>query len=258
MIASERMTVHGVDLEVLRGGIGDPIVLLHGMLSLSAASRFPALLARYGAVLAPSCPGFGNSPRPKDFDTVYDLVHLQRAILDALPAERITLVGLSFGGWLAAELAAQGHARLTRLVLVDPVGIKISDRETADIFDVFNRSPSDVNRAAYHDPGRFAPDFDEMEDEAIVRHARDWDALCLYTWSPYMYNPQLPRWLSRIAVPTLVAWGDSDGIVSPDYGRAYARMIPGARFETIAGAGHHPDIERPEELAALVGSFVGG
>jgi pimeloyl-ACP methyl ester carboxylesterase len=258
MIASERMTVHGIDLEVLRGGDGDPIVLLHGMRSLTATSRFPALLAAHGAVLAPSCPGFGASPRPKDFDSIYDLVHLQRAVLDAIPGERITLVGLSFGGWLAAEVAAQGHPRLARLALVDPVGIKISDRETADILDVFNRSPTGVRRAAWHDPDRFAPDFDAMEDAEIVRHARDWEALCLYAWHPYMYNPQLPRWLGRIGVPALVVWGDSDGIVSPDYGRAYAGLIPGAQFVTIADCGHHPEIERPEALAALIGSFVRG
>lgn len=258
MIAMERMTIHGIDLEVLRGGDGDPIVLLHGMRSLTAASRFPALLAAHGAVVAPSCPGFGTSPRPKDFDTIYDLIHLQRAMLDSIPGERITLVGLSFGGWLAAEVAALYHPRLARLVLVDPVGIKISDPETADILDVFNRSPAEVRRAAWHDPDRFAPDFDVMEDAEIVRHARDWDALCLYAWHPYMYNPRLPRWLGRIGVPTLVAWGGSDGIVSPDYGRAFAGLIPGARFETIAGAGHHPEIERPEELAALIGSFVRG
>jgi pimeloyl-ACP methyl ester carboxylesterase len=258
MLSTERLIVHGIDLEVLRGGDGDPIVLLHGMRSLTAASRLPPLLAAHGAVVAPSCPGYGSSPRPKDFDTIYDLVHLQRAILDTVPGERITLVGLSFGGWLAAEVAAQRHPRLSRLVLVDAVGIKISDRETADILDVFNRSPAEVRRAAWHDPDRFAPDFDAMEDAEIVRHARDWEALCLYAWHPYMYNPQLPRWLGRIDVPTLVVWGDSDGIVSPDYGRAFARLIPGARFETIAGCGHHPEIERPEQLAALIGSFVEG
>jgi pimeloyl-ACP methyl ester carboxylesterase len=257
MIASERMIVHGIDLEVLRGGDGQPIVLLHGMRSLTAASRFPAQMAALGTVVAPSCPGFGASPRPKDFDTIYDLVQLQRAVLDAIPGERITLVGLSFGGWLAAEIAAQGHARLGRLVLVDSVGIKISDRETADILDVFNRSPAEVRRAAWHDPDRFAPDFDAMEDAEIVRYARDWDALCLYTWNPYMYNPRLPLWLGRVNVPTLVVWGDSDGIVSPDYGRAFARLIPGARFESIAGCGHHPEIERPEELAALIAGFMG-
>ena len=256
MIVAERMVVHGIELEALRGGAGEPIVLLHGMCSLTATARFPALLAAHGAVLAPSCPGFGASPRPKDFDTMYDLVHLQRAVLDAVPGERITLVGLSFGGWLAAELAAQGHPRLARLVLVDPVGIKISDRETADIFDVFNRSPAEVRRAAWHDPDRFAPDFDAMEDAEIVRYARDWEALCRYAWHPYMYNPQLLHWLDRIAVPSLVVWGDSDGIVSPDYGRAFARLIPGARFATIADCGHHPEVERPDQLAALIGSFV--
>jgi len=258
MIASECLTIHGIDLEVLRGGDGDPIVLLHGMRSLTAASRFPSLLTAHGAVLAPSCPGFGDSPRPKDFDTIYDLVHLQRAVLDSVPGERITLVGLSFGGWLAAEVAAQGHPKLAKLVLADPVGIKISDRETPDILDIFNRSPTEVRRAAWHDPDRFAPDFDTMEDAAIVRHARDHDALCLYAWQPYMYNPQLPRWLGRIAIPTMVVWGESDRIVTPDYGRAYANLIPGARFETIAGAGHHPEIERPDELAALIGAFVKG
>jgi pimeloyl-ACP methyl ester carboxylesterase len=185
-------------------------------------------------------------------------VHLLRALLDRLPGERITLVGLSFGGWLAAELAAQGHPKLARLVLVDPVGIKISGPETPDIVDIFNRSRDAVRRAAWHDPDRFAPDFDAMEDAEIVRCARDWDALCLYSWHPYMYNPHLPRWLGRIAVPSLVVWGDSDGIVTPDYGRAYARLIPGARFETIANCGHHPEMERPDELAALIGSFVKG
>ena len=256
MIASERMTVHGIELEVLRGGSGDPIVLLHGMGSLTAADRFPALLATHGALLAPSCPGFGTSPRPKDFDTIHDLVHLQRALLDALPGERVTLVGLSFGGWLAAEVAAQGHPRLARLVLVDPVGVKISDRETADILDVFNRSRDEVRRAAWHDPDRFAPDFDAMEDAEIVRYARDWDALCLYAWHPYMYNPRLSYWLRRISVPSLVIWGESDGVVTPEYGRAYARSIPGARFETIADCGHHPEIERPEELARLIARFL--
>jgi len=255
---TERLTVHGIDLEVFRGGSGDPIVLLHGMRSLSADARFPALLSAHGAVTAPSLPGFGDTARPKDFDTIYDLVHLTRAILDAVPGGDITLVGLSFGGWIAAEVAAGGHPRLKRLVLVDPVGIKISDRQTADILDVFNRSPAEVRAAEWHNPDRYAPDFDEMEDGGIIRHARDWDALCLYGWHPYLYNPRLKDWLGRIAVPTLVVWGESDGIVTPVYGRAFAGLIPGARFETIANAGHHPDVEQPEELTRSIAAFVGG
>jgi len=250
------MIVHGIELEVLSAGQGRPIVVLHGMTSLAPSAAFPRLLAAHGSVVAPSLPGFGGTARPKDFDTVYDLVHLVRALLDALPGDAVTLVGLSFGGWIAAEVAAAGHPKLARLVLVDPVGIKIGDRQTADILDVFNRDPAEVRAAAYRDALRFAPDFDAMEDEEIVRYARDRDALCLYGWNPYLYNPQLPYWLPRIAVPTLVAWGESDGIVTTAYGRAYAGLIPGARFEAVANAGHHPDIEQPEALAGLIGAFL--
>jgi pimeloyl-ACP methyl ester carboxylesterase len=95
-----------------------------------------------------------------------------------------------------------------------------------------------------------------MSDEALVVHARNREALCLYAWHPYMYNPQLPRWLGRIDVPTLILWGESDRVVSPDYGRAYAGMIPGARFEPIARAGHHPEIEQPAAFAERVTRFL--
>jgi pimeloyl-ACP methyl ester carboxylesterase len=252
------MTVAGLELEVLNLGSGRPIVLLHGMQTVSAKSRLLPRLAALGQVIAPSSPGFGNSPRPKDFDTICDLVHLHRALLEALPEGPVTLIGLSFGGWLAAELAACRPLRLDRLVLIDPVGIKVSGRETADILDVFNRSPSEVRRAAWHDPDRHAPDFDAMEDDELVVYARNRDALCLYGWHPYLHNPQLPRWLGRIAVPTLVLWGESDGIVSPEYGRAYARLIPGARFELISAAGHHPDIEQPDAVADRIAAFLAG
>src|SRR5277367_3285872 len=78
------------------------------------------------------------------FDTVYDRVHLYLAVLDALPGDKVSLIGFSFGGWLAAEVAAACRHRLDKLVLVDPLGIKISDRETPDILDIFNKSPDQV------------------------------------------------------------------------------------------------------------------
>jgi pimeloyl-ACP methyl ester carboxylesterase len=70
------------------------------------------------------------------------------------------------------------------------------------------------------------------------------------------YTPQLKRWLRRIAIPTLVLWGASDGIVQPSYGRAYSELIPGSRFELIAQAGHHPEIEQPDAFAERVAAFL--
>jgi len=252
----EKFTVAEIELETLRRGSGRQILMLHGFQTIDSNAPFLDLLGRHGEVVAPSNPGFGQSPRPKDFDTVYDLAHLYLEMLDTLPGDKVILIGFSFGGWLAAEVAAACSDRLDKLVLVDPVGIKISDRETPDILDVFEKSPDEVRRRSWHDPDRFAPDFNAMSDEALVVYARNREALCLYAWHPYMYNPQLPRWLGRIKVPTLVLWGESDRVVTPDYGRAYARLIPGSRFELIEAAGHHPEIERPEAFVDRVSRFL--
>jgi pimeloyl-ACP methyl ester carboxylesterase len=252
----ERLRVFGIELEALRRGSGRPILALHGFDTIDPAAPFLDLLGRHGEIVAPCSPGFGQSSRPKDFDTVYDLVHLYLAALDALPGDKVTLLGFSFGGWLAAEVAAACSHRLEKLVLVDPLGIKISDRETPDILDVFNKSPDEVRRKSWHDPDRFAPDYNAMSDEALVLRARNREALCRYAWNPYMYNPQLPRWLARIAVPTLLVWGASDRVVTPDYGRAYRRLIPGSHLAVIEGAGHHPEIEQPEAFVERVAAFL--
>jgi pimeloyl-ACP methyl ester carboxylesterase len=252
----ERLSVGDIELEVIRRGAGRPVLLLHGLQNVDPRARFLDLLGKRAEIIAPSHPGFGHSARPADFDTVYDLVHLYLDVLEALPYESVTLIGLSFGGWLAAEMAVTCRHRIDRLVLVDAFGIKISDRETPDILDIFNTSPHEVQRRSWHDPDKWAPDFNAMTDDELVVRARNWDTLCLYGWHPYMYNPQLKRWLRRVTRPTLVLWGASDGIVKPSYGRAYSALIPGSRFELIAGAGHHPEIEQPEAFVDCVAAFL--
>jgi pimeloyl-ACP methyl ester carboxylesterase len=254
--AHDRLAVRDIELEVVRRGAGRPILILHGLQTIPPRAPFLDLLGRHAEVVAPSHPGFGRSPRPADFTAVYDLVHLYLDVLDRLSSDTITLVGLSFGGWLAAEVAVTCGHRLNRLILVDALGIKVGDRETPDILDVFNTSRQEVLRRSWHEPERWAPDFDAMSDDELVIHHRNWEALCLYGWHPYMYNPRLRRWLGRIAVPTLLLWGTSDRIVSPAYGRAYAGLIPGSRFELIERAGHHPELEQPEAFVERVVAFV--
>src|SRR5262252_2213451 len=255
---SRRMTVGGIDVEVLHGGSGKPVLLLHGFQTIRPQAPFLSELAKHCSYLAPSLPGFGASTRPKDFDTIYDLVRHTLDLIDAMAGEKITLIGFSFGGWLAAEAAVVRPAKLDRLILVDPVGIRISDRETRDILDIFNVHPDVVRDSTFHAPNRFAPKFDAMEDAELVTYARNRDALCLYTWNPLLYTPQLKGWLRRIDVPTLVLWGAFDAIVSPDYGRAYAKLIPGARFELIENAGHQPEIEQPARFVTHVAGFMSG
>ena len=78
----------------------------------------------------------------------------------------------------------------------------------------------------------------------------------LYGWRPYMHNPGLKQWLHRVRAPTLVVWGDNDGIVTPEYGEKLAAALPNAKFERIAQAGHYPQIERPEAVAAAIEQFA--
>src|SRR5689334_7547558 len=132
----DRLTVNGIELEVLRRGRGRPVLLLHGMDTVHPNAWFLDLLSREAEIVAPSSPGFGNTKRPPDFDTIYELVHLYLALLDALPFERVALIGLSFGGRLAAVIAVACAHKLDRLIPTDPVGIKLGDRESRDIADV--------------------------------------------------------------------------------------------------------------------------
>src|ERR1700751_1830993 len=126
MAGGDRLTMGGIGLEVVPCRSGRLILLLHGFQTIDPDAHFLELLARHGEIIAPSSPGFGNSPRPKDFDTIYDLVRLYLATLEALPGGKVDLLGFSFGGWLAAEVAAACTHRIAKLILVDPLGIKIS------------------------------------------------------------------------------------------------------------------------------------
>lgn len=254
-------------VDTLEVGSGRPILLIHGVNPISPAAPFLAKLAGQCRVIAPSHPGFGTSPLPPDFDTMYDLVQLYLAMLDALACDDVTVIGFSFGGWIAAELAVTNPKRLGRLILVDPVGVKLSGREQRDIVHFFNTDPAELNRRSWHDPARRpegiyglgwqATISEAMTDEQMIELARNWDSLCLFAWKPHMFNPQLKHWLHRIRVPTRLIWGEADQIVTPDYGRAYAGLIPGAEFCLIAKAGHHPELEQPDAFVTVVSEFSG-
>src|SRR5260370_16537365 len=134
--------------------------------TVNPGAAFLDLVGQHAEIIAPASPGFGNTNRPADFDTIYDLVHLYLAVIDELPYENIALVGLSFGGWLAAEVAVACSHKLSKLVLVDPVGIKIGDRESRDILDVFNVNPAQVPPSTCHDPPK-PPDYDPLTNHNL-------------------------------------------------------------------------------------------
>jgi pimeloyl-ACP methyl ester carboxylesterase len=252
----ERIEVAGMSVEALIAGAGPPLLFLHGGDYVAQNRPFLDRLAQHFRVVMPRPPGFGNTERPPWFRNVGDIAYLCLDLLDRLDLRDVTLVGSSFGGWVALETAVRSTSRVSRLVLIDSLGAKFGGREERDIADVYALPADEVLRRTFSDPARFAPDyttFDETELEAI---ARDREATALYGWKPYMHNPALVPWLHRVTVPSLVLWGDKDGIVAPSYGEKLAASLPSARFESITGAAHYPQIEQPEAVADRITRFA--
>jgi pimeloyl-ACP methyl ester carboxylesterase len=252
----ERIQIGDVSLEVLTAGDGPPLLFLHGGDYFAQHREFFERLARRWRVVAPRHPGFGHSERPDGFRTVNDLAYLYLDLLERGDLGKTTLVGASFGGWVALELCVRCSDRIDRLVLIDSLGVKFGGREERDIADIYALPSEELLRRSFFDPERTAPDYARLEDDELNIVARDRQATALYGWRPYMHDPGLRQWLHRIRAPSLVIWGENDGIVTPDYGRKLCRSLPDARFEPIPRAGHYPQIERPDEVAGAIERFA--
>jgi pimeloyl-ACP methyl ester carboxylesterase len=226
--ATHTLTLPGpgrVDVTVDDRGDGHPFLLLHG----------------------------GGTPRPDGLDSMAGLAALYRELLDRLGLHDVTVVGNSIGGWIAAELALLGSARIGGIVLADAVGIEVEGHPVTDIFPL---SPDELSRLAYHDPAAFRIDPAAMTEAQRAGMAANRAALRAYG-GPLMADPALRARLSGITVPALVLWGDADQIADATYGRAYAAAIPGARFQFLHATGHLPQIETPDQLARAIVDFAG-
>jgi pimeloyl-ACP methyl ester carboxylesterase len=238
-------TVHDLgraSVTVLERDRTQPFLLLHGGAGPVSVAGFADLLAaRWTArVLVPTHPGFDGTPRPEDLASVRDLAALYADLLDRLNLWDVTVIGNSIGGWIAAELALLGSPRVSGAVLVDAVGLDVPEHPVTDISGL---TGPQLAALSFHEPDRFRPD--------PSGPAPDLGALRAYTGMS-MGDPSLRDRLARIDLPVRVIWGESDGIVSPEYGRVWAEAIPGAVFTLIENAGHLPQLEAPEQLLAAI------
>ena len=255
----EFLELAGGRVRLLRGGAGEPVVFLHAAGGAGAWLPFHSQLAQAGfEVIAPDHPGFGHSDDFPDVEAIDDLVYHYLDVLDGLGLDRPHVVGASFGGWIAAEVAVHSPHLIGSLTLLSAAGLRLPDHPVADVFLM---SPAKLAAALFHDPASdppsdpsppgTAPDLD-----AIIAAYREATSLARFSWVPYLSDPKLERRLGRITAPTLVVAPSDDRLIPVAHARRYAALIGGADYAEVAECGHAMHVERPAEFAVLVASFL--
>lgn len=242
--------LNGARVELIEKGSGSPLLFLHGLEGIEGASGLIDTLAESHSVIAPSHPGFGETDLPRGFDQVDDIAYFYLDLIKSRGLKDLTIVGLSFGGWVAAELLIKNTTGIARAILASPFGLKVGGPRRKQSDDLFMLSGVDVNvRLGLPPSGPPA----QMDPTALTRMLRSREATSLFGWSPSLNDPRLPRRLHRIDVPTLILVGADDSLAGPAIGQAYANAIPGSRLETVPG-GHRID---DTMLAARIAAFAG-
>lgn len=265
-LTEERVDTPIGKIQVLRAGEGDPIVYFH---SAAGETTHGALeeLADDHEVIVPVFPGFGESEGLDEIDGVEDTVFHLLDVWPVLGLESPTVLGLSLGGWLAAELATRYPERVGRLILVNPVGLHIDGQP---IKEIFGRPPNELAEDMFADQShpiaqsmhmlaKWTGDVGqgtELPLEMVLPMYKTLSATAKLGWDPYLHNPKLRKRLRRITAPTLVVRGGQDGLVPAVYSETFAAEIPGARLEVVPDAAHLLPLERPAELAGLVREFL--
>jgi pimeloyl-ACP methyl ester carboxylesterase len=254
-------------MQVWRAGTGPQLVYLH---SAGGENTHPALeqLSESYEVIVPIFPGFADSEGIEEIDGMEDAVFHLLDLWQILGLHAPPILGLSLGAWLALELATRYPERVSKLVLVNPVGIYLPG---APMAEMFGRTPGELAdmlfadqaypvAAAMHEMDAFAGDVGRETEIPLEFVLPMWKALgatARLGWDPYLHNPKLRGRLRRITAPTLIVAGAQDGLVPQTYAETFAAEIPDARLEVIEGAAHWLPFEKPDELTTLTRSFLG-
>ena len=253
----EKIRVGEVDLALLKGGRGQPTLVLHGVEGDEGWLAFHEALAANATVYAPSHPGYGRTDCPEWLNKIPHMAVFYHWLLEEAGLESVDLVGVGLGGWIAAEMAIMCSERLRNLVLVSPAGILPAEGE---VYDVFVESWREVIERSFYDHKTspeylrvygegYVPQFGGMREAARVMNT-------VLAYKPYMYDRSLPGMLGKIRVPTLVVLGDTDRIMPRQCGERYQQEIPGAKLTTLERCGHWAHLDRPDELAETIRDFV--
>jgi pimeloyl-ACP methyl ester carboxylesterase len=249
-----------VPTHVKIAGNGPPVVFLHGAGGLTW-DPFLERLAEGHTVYAPEHPG--TSPGEPDsinpIDNLWDLVVYYYELFDKLGLKSPAIVGHSFGGMVAAELAATAPERVGKLILISPIGLW---RDDAPVRNWMIITPAtDLPKYLLADPtGPVARQVFGMPDDPAQRTEMQiqliWSMACTGKFVWPIPDKGLKKRIHRITAPSLIVWGKEDRLVPPIYANEFAERIPGSQVQMVDGAGHLPQLEQLEQVSRLVSEFL--
>jgi pimeloyl-ACP methyl ester carboxylesterase len=253
MLSSETIVVGGGQRQVVyRAGVGKPLVWLHSLYGVEPDAPLIEALARQDlAVYAPLAPGFADLEELQDMRDIHDLALHYDDVFEALQLEGAIVAGHSFGAMIAAELAAHVPGRVSRLVLLSPLGLWNDSYPVADLFGV---PPAQVPGLLYADAS-LAPDSGPKPDvEAVIARTRGMTTVARFLWP--IPDRGLSRRLRRIKAPTLVVHGALDRFVPVRYADDFVALLPHASRHIIPGAGHMLLVESLDQVLTVVNGFI--
>jgi pimeloyl-ACP methyl ester carboxylesterase len=251
-----------IETDVEIAGEGPPLVYLHGPWGLAADRSFVRHLAGTCRVYAPLHPGTTSG----DPDAVHalrdwlDLVVYYGELFDRLKLDKPTLAGHSFGGMVAAELAATLPHSVEKLILLDPLGLWLDEHPVKNwmVLSEADRRPSLFADPAGEAAVRFFAVPADPRERVDVLAQFVWSQACTGKFVWPLPDRGLRRRIHRIAAPTLIVWGKADRIAAPAYAAEFTARIAGAKVEIIENAGHLPHLEQPEAVAKAILDFIRG
>ena len=256
------VTVRGgmFETKLRTDGSGEPLLYLHSAGGLRGWDPFLAELAQQFTVYAPSHPGFETSTGLEHLDDVIDLVVYYNDFLDALGLEPAHVVGHSLGGMVAAELAAMSPHRVRKLVLANAVGLWLDDQPVADFFAM---TPEQLGIALWHDPNSdvakamlAVPEDEQAQLEAYLIRSQHLATAGKFLWP--IPDKGLKKRIHRIQAPTLILWGQSDGLAPVVYAHEFHQRIAGSQVSIMPRCGHLPMYEDQAGFVSAVSGFLNG
>jgi pimeloyl-ACP methyl ester carboxylesterase len=251
---NERVVEVGpIQARVLVAGTGDPVLFVHGAGGLMWDPFLEALAADH-TVYAVEHPGGGESDALTHLPGIWELVLFYDELLDVLGLDTVQVVGHSFGGMVAAELASNSPKRVSRLVLIAPIGFWREDKPIPDIAGI---PPETLPGLVLADPNSplaatMVPPADDPQAlfEAAVRMA----SILHFIWP--IPDKGLDRRIHRVTAPTLLIWGAQDKLVDPVYAEEFTSRLRDSRLEVVQDAGHLPQLEQTDAVRDHVLRFL--